>query len=75
MERYKNLVGDSIVVGYEIGEDYIDIQFQGGWIYLYTYQSTGKSEVDHMKNLALTGCGLNSYISKFAKRSYASKRR
>ena len=41
MERYKNLSGDSGVVAYQIKPDSIDVKFEDGWIYLYTYKSAG----------------------------------
>jgi len=73
MERYKNLGGDSNVFAYEIGDDWIKVQFRDGSVYLYTYQSTGNSAIERMKALAINGHGLNSYISRFIKRRYASK--
>jgi hypothetical protein len=73
MERYKNLGGDSNVLAYEIGENWIKVQFRDGSIYLYTYQSTGTEPIEHMKTLAVNGHGLNSYIGRYVKRRYASK--
>ncbi|MBI4003280.1 MAG: hypothetical protein HY348_16060 [Nitrospira defluvii] len=35
MERYKNLNRNSGVVAYEIGPDFIKVQFSDGAIYLY----------------------------------------
>jgi hypothetical protein len=45
MEHYLNIDGDSGVSGYEIGVDFIRVQFSTGSIYLYTYSphSAGKS--------------------------------
>ena len=34
MERYQNLGGNSGVVAYEIGQDFIRVQFSDGSIYL-----------------------------------------
>ena len=73
MERYKNLGGDSGVVAYEIGSDYIKVQFHDGWIYLYNYQSAGSYNIEHMKELAIAGEGLNSFIGRVVKKGYASK--
>jgi hypothetical protein len=75
MERYKNLSGDSVVVAYEIGSDSITIQFRDGSVYLYNYQSAGSSNVEHMKALAISGQGLNSFINRVVKKKYASKLR
>ena len=73
MERYKNLGGDSGVVAYEIGDDSITVQFHDGWKYLYTNQSTGVNDVAQMKSLAISGQGLNSFISRIIRKRFASK--
>lgn len=73
MERYKNLGGDSGVVGFEIGEDSITVKFSDGWLYLYDSQRPGKAHVEQMKALAVAGRGLNSYISKTIKKNFARK--
>lgn len=75
MERYKNLGGDSKIIAYEIGNDSIKVQFQGGGTYTYTYQSAGQATIEHMKKLAIAGHGLNSYITTVVKKRYASKTR
>lgn len=75
MERYKNLGGDSGVAAYEIGQDFIRVQFSDGSIYLYNYASTGPQNIEHMKQLARNGQGLNSFISKTVRKAYARKER
>lgn len=67
MERYKNLSGQSGVLAYGIGGDYIIVQFDAGQytFYKYTYISAGNSAVETMKNLARVGRGLNSYVSTY----------
>ncbi len=75
MERYMNLGGDSGVVAYEIGSDYIKVEFKDNSLYLYNYQSPGASDVEHMKKLAIAGQGLNSYIGRVVKKRYAAKLR
>jgi hypothetical protein len=62
MERYKNLSGWSGVVAYEIGEDYIRIQFKNNKILKYTYGSAGQDQVEQMKLIAQNGRKLNSFI-------------
>ena len=52
MQRYRNLAGDAGVVAYETGIDFIRVQFTDGDTYLYTYQSAGASNIEHMKELA-----------------------
>jgi len=65
MEPYKNLGGNSSVVAYQLGEDYIKVQFiTGHWtIYTYTYLSASSAAIETMKSLAVRGQGLNSYLS------------
>ncbi len=75
MERYRNLGGDSGISAYEIGPDSITVQFKGGATYLYTNQSAGSANIDHMKQLARAGQGLNSFISRVVKKGYARKLR
>jgi len=75
MERYKNLGGDSGVVAYEIGDKYIKVQFHDGSLYLYNYQSAGSNNIENMKELAIAGQGLNSFISRIVRKGYASKLR
>ena len=73
MEKYKNLSGNSNVKAYQIGNDSITIRFKDGSVYLYTYLSAGRSNVGEMKNLAIAGKGLDSYIKRHVKKSYAEK--
>ncbi len=70
MERYLNIDGDSNVIAYEIGADYIKVQFATGAIYKYSYRSAGSTHVEQMKRLARSGDGLNSYIKRFANKLY-----
>lgn len=73
MQRYLNHSGASNVRGYQIESNYIDVQFSDGSVYRYTYSSTGQSAIEHMKLLAKSGKGLNSYISRYVKKNYAAK--
>jgi len=75
MERYADIDNDSGVVGYEIGADFIRVQFSDGAIYLYTASSTGLGDVETMKQLARAGEGLNSFIKRNVGRRYARKER
>ena len=70
MQSYSNLGGNSGVRAFGIGDDYIEVQFQTGRIYKYSYRSAGKVKVEEMKRLALQGYGLNSYIMRFARMDY-----
>ena len=57
MEVYKNLGGDSGVVAYEIGNDYVRVKFSDGSIYLYTNGRAGSHNIREMKRLARQGQG------------------
>lgn len=74
MTQYKNLGGRSGVYSYEIGGDSIEVQFNDGMVYLYTENSAGSTNLEQMKKLALAGSGLNSFINKYVKKGYESKR-
>ena len=64
MKSYANLGGKSSVESYEYGPDYIAVRFKAGDTYTYSYDGAGKENVDHMKELADSGSGLNSFIRK-----------
>lgn len=75
MEPYQNLSRNSNIVSYQIFEDSIHVVFKSGCYrnYLYTYVKPGRYVVEQMKNLAVQGIGLNSYISSVVKTNYARK--
>ncbi len=75
MERYGNVGGDSGVAAYESGADFIRVQFSDGGSYLYTYDVTGRENVERMKQLASSGHGLNSFINTTVHKAYARKER
>ena len=75
MERYRNIDGDSGVAGYETGADFIRVQFCDGAVYLYTNASAGSHNIEHMKQLAVAGDGLNAFINKNVRKEYARKER
>lgn len=56
MQLYKNLGGNSGVRAFEVGGDYIDVQFSSGRTYRYSYESAGSVKVEEMKKLAMQGC-------------------
>ncbi|RXK85713.1 hypothetical protein [Filimonas effusa] len=71
MKRYKNLSGNSGVLGYETGNAYIVVKFSGGdRTYTYSYEGAGMRHVEKMKQLAAAGKGLSTYISKYVKDKY-----
>lgn len=60
---------------YEITDDAIHVRFKSGAHrnYLYNSMRPGEATVDRMKALAAQGHGLNAYITKVVKSSYAKK--
>ena len=71
METYKNLGGDSGVVAYEISSDRITVEFKGSSrLYVYSYASAGRNNVEQMKTLARSGRGLHSFIMRNVKDLY-----
>lgn len=63
MNHYANRGGNSNVLSYEIGNDFVAVNFKGtSKTYVYSYRSAGSNNVETMKQLAENGSGLNSYI-------------
>ena len=71
MKRYIN--GESGILAYECGSDFIRIQFTDGSIYLYTYESAGVFCVEKMKKLAQRGKGLNTFINRMVRGNYSER--
>lgn len=64
MQRYRNFSGTSGVKAFEIGPDFIRIQYARGRTYTYTYELAGHENVEEMKRLALKGSHLNAFINR-----------
>ena len=75
MEPYRDSDGDSGVVAYESGPDFIRVQFESGSVYLYTNESAGPSTISWMKNLAAGGAGLSAFIARHVRTKYARRER
>lgn len=75
MKRYKDLSGHSGVLAYEAGDDWIKVKFEDGGLYLYTHESAGPDNIEHMKMLATTGRGLATFIVQHVRTGYAEKLR
>jgi len=75
MIRYKNTFGYSGVRAYEIGEDFIRVEFNTNDVYVYTYESAGWANIEQMKFLANWGRGLNTFINYAVKDRYARRER
>ena len=71
MVSYNNRNGNSGILSYEIGQDYIKIKFRRTLkIYVYSYKRAGEFHIERMKNLARDGVGLNSYINTYVRNLY-----
>jgi len=70
MKRYANRGGNSNVLYYDYGVDYIMVQFSSGKPYTYSHASAGADNVEQMKSLADSGAGLNSFIMRNVKTRY-----
>lgn len=75
MDRYQDRDGDSSVVGYETGADFLRVQFSDGSVYLYTYSSCGGHNCETMKSLATAGDGLNAFINANVRKAYTRRER
>lgn len=65
MQPYKSKSGGtSGVTGYEIGKNYINVQFSHGSVYQYSYVTAGTATVETMKQLAREGQGLSTFITQ-----------
>jgi hypothetical protein len=74
MKPYLNLSGDSGIVAYSIGADFIRIRFRGSEeIYTYSHASAGRGNIQEMKRLARSGKGLATFISREVRDQYESK--
>lgn len=73
MQKYNDLNGDTGVAAYAIGSNSITVQFLRGGVYLYNSTKPGSQHVAEMQRLAQLGDGLNTYINKFVRTSYAEK--
>jgi hypothetical protein len=75
MQLYRDVDGDSAVVAFEEGPDFLRVQFDDGGVYLYTMASAGAMHLDRVKQLARSGEGLNAYINRHLRKRYARKER
>ena len=58
------------MIAYEIRPFAIDVQFKDGRWYRYSYAKAGRLNVENMKDLAIRGIGLCSYIQRNVKYLY-----
>ena len=70
---YGNGNGNSGIIGYEISNDSIDIQFANGSIYTYSEANIGELNFLNMQVLAMRGSGLNAFINKHVRGKYTPR--
>jgi len=71
MKKYLDKTNNSGVESFEITSNSIKVKFKySDEIYIYSYESAGKIHVENMKNLAVEGIGLSTYISKYASEKF-----
>lgn len=75
MHRYANRGGNSGVAEYQIDRESIVVGFRDGSAYRYTYASTGRDEIERMKEQAQLGEGLNAFINRVVRKRYERKLR
>ncbi|RZJ68195.1 MAG: hypothetical protein EOO50_01900 [Flavobacterium sp.] len=65
MKVYANKKGDSGVLAYEVGRDFIRLRFRDSdKIYTYSNESAGMQNVTSMKRLAESGKGLSTFVTR-----------
>jgi hypothetical protein len=64
MKRYGNRSGDSGVIAYDEGKDWVKAQFSNRKTYRYSYKSAGMHAVEQLRELARKGKGLSTFISQ-----------
>ncbi len=73
MQPYRNRSGDSGVLAFELGDDWIGVRFRSGKTYRYTAATPGADHVAEMKRRAFAGQGLATYINQVVGDRYAEK--
>jgi hypothetical protein len=75
MKTYKDMGGDSGVIAYDYGDNWMRIQFRHGGTYEYLSSVIGTMHLSEMKRLADSGDGLGTYINTHpdVKKGFSSK--
>ena len=73
MTTYNDATGTSGITSFQISDDSITIEYKNGSAYQYSDQVAGAANVGHMKTLAASGQGLNSFINKHLTKDQAVK--
>ena len=73
LRPYGNLAQNSGVSAYAVQPGAILVQFRNGATYRYDATSPGAEHVRRMQQLARSGKGLSTYISRYVGERYAAK--
>ena len=64
MTTYNDATGTSGITAFTSNNDSITIEYKNGSAYQYSDHTASSANVGHMKSLAVSGQGLNSFINK-----------
>lgn len=73
MKSYEDSSHESGVSAYKTVDNFIPVEFKSGEIYIYDYSSTGRTAVEKMKRLAVSGEGLSTYISREVRKNFPTE--
>ncbi|MGN6417912.1 MAG: hypothetical protein ACTHMC_10500 [Pseudobacter sp.] len=73
MEHYLNKSGTSPITRFKIEAQKVTVWYNDDTSYTYSYARAGQPIVDRIKELAIAGEGLATYISRQAKFLYDHK--
>ncbi len=74
MEPYLGRTRRGGVIAFHILPEAIDVEFDSGWIYRFSYVKPGAARVEHMKVLARDGRGLATFINKYVRNRFEARR-
>lgn len=73
MKRYKDITGHSGVTAYSILPTAISVEFNHDAVYRYTHASAGQAVIEKMKQLAVSGKDLSTYISQYVRDKFETQ--
>lgn len=62
--KYRDVSGNSGIVNFSSGNDFIWIEFKGDKVYLYNSRITGEEAIKELNKKAILGKGLSGFISQ-----------
>ena len=75
MQKYKDLSGTSGIEQYDSAIEHIDIEWKDGKVYRYDYSKPGAVDVERMKELAVAGEDLATYVNQHVRKNFAEQLR